>query len=76
MKPEKNHGGKRPGDGRKPAFEKSTVIHVRVPDSWIEEIEKQASTRTEFVRQAIREKLNMAGEKNGKSEFATHPLSY
>lgn len=45
------HGGKREGAGRKPAFEPSILVQVRIPESWTKAM---GDNRRKFVRDAIK----------------------
>ena len=53
-------GGKREGAGRKPAFEPSILVQVRIPESWTQSM---GDNRRKFVRDAIKEKIER--ENNG-----------
>lgn len=50
----RQHGGARPGAGRKPSAEPLVLIQIRVPKSVADQM---GDNRTKFAREAVAEKI-------------------
>ena len=54
------HGGLRTNAGRKPLVKDGEIVAVLLPKAWLEKI---AGNRSEFIRQAVLDKLIKDGGK-------------
>jgi len=49
------------------------VVNTQLPDEFIEKIDQETDNRSEFLRQAVREKLNVDANGNPQKRYAHEP---